>query len=173
VPKYAAKPEDLRSCYWISECGPECRICGILENVVSTGVGISVDITESEDIRFGPLYWGFTFSSTSCGLFFWGFMFNSTSHLGPYILRLYIQLHLMWALNWDFMFSSTSRRPLCWAFTFSSSSCGLLFGALCSAPPHAGPYYRALPPHAGPYFGGFTTSCRPIFRGLNQTPVGP
>lgn len=43
--------------------------------------------------------WGFTFKSTSSGLFFWGFMFSSISQVGPLYL----------------------------GFTFSSTSCGLLF----------------------------------------------
>lgn len=135
MPKYAAKPEDLRSCYWISECGPECRICGILENVVSTGVGISVDITESEDIRFGPLYWGFTFSSTSCGLLI-GILCSAPPHAGPYVgplhsapphvgsyLGLYVQLLLTQALI-------TGLYHLMQALIL-----------------------EALQPHAGPYFG--------------------
>jgi hypothetical protein len=70
VPKFSAKPEDLRFCYWISEYGTEC---------VESGAFWKMEC---------PQAW----------VYFSGYHRIRSSMMRALILGGYIQLHLMWAL---------------------------------------------------------------------------
>jgi hypothetical protein len=133
-----------------------------------TGMGISVDITESESLRcwaliLGPSYIGALHSAPPHVGSSFGALCSAPPLMWALILGRYIQLHFMWALIWVFMLEVLMlglyiQLHLMWALILGLYVELHLTQALL----------RGFTTSCRPLFRGFTTSCRRLFRGFTR-----